>query len=259
MNPRALLLALVACGAPPAPSDLPPAPGPMKHAPEVMPEPTCADASDPLGDLDWIPRDVQLAAVLDLADPGLDAAAERLSRSVSTIEGLPIVASLGLGQLDMQLTILQKHLRAAGLAPREVTLLHEPGGAILWVFRARCDLGALQAAIQRAWGLRSRNSAAGPIAEPGERPFHQDAVFLADDRVMLTPAGRGNAFRRWLEGPREPSLAPERRGESPGEVLSALSPAPIRVYLAGRGLLAGGATSAPRTLQAWPDRLARTP
>lgn len=225
-----------------------------------MPEPTCG-AQDPIGELDWIPRDVQLAAVLDLADPDLDAAAARLARSVASIEGLPIVVSLGLGQLDLQLTILRNHFKSAGLAPREVVLLHEPGGAVAWVFRARCDLGALQAAIQRAWGLRSRTSAAGPIAEPapGGPPFPHDAVFLADDRVMLTPAGRGGALRRWLEGQGEPSLAPERRGESPGDLLAALAPAPVRVVLAGRGLLAGGATSAPRTLQAWPDRLAQTP
>lgn len=255
---RAALLLLAACGTP-APKDTPPETGPAKQVPETLPEPTCPATQDALGDLAWIPPAAPLAAAIDLADPTVDEAAQRLARAVGEIEGLPIVAALGLGQLDLQLAALRGNLRAAGLAPREVVLLHGPDGAVAWVFRARCDLGALQAVMQRAWGLQPRSTAAGPIAEPGARPFPHDAVFLADDRVLLAPAGRGGALRRWLEAPVEPSLAPDRRGETPGELLAALSPAPIRVVLAGRGLLAGGATAAPRTLQAWSDRVARAP
>lgn len=255
----ALAAALAACGASHDPADMPPAPGPAQPAPKDLPEPTCAGVADPLGDLDWIPRDVTLAAAIDLADPGHGAAAERLARAAGEIDGLPIVAALGLGQLDVQLSIVQGLLRSAGLAPRELVLLHEPGGAVAWVFRVRCDLGALQAIMTRAWGLRSRTTATGPIAEPGARPFAHDAVFLADDRVMLAPAGRGGALRRWLEAPAEPALAAGRGGPTPGDALAGLAPAPIRVVLAGRGLLTGGAAAGPRTLQAWPDRVALSP
>lgn len=267
----ALALALVACGGHPAtprPDD-PPAPtsaglaapdpptGPNAHSPENMSDTTCSYATDGLGDLEWIPRDVRLAAVLDLADPGVDAAAAELARAVATTPGLPIVAGLGLAQLDLQLRILRGQLAAAGLAPRELVLLHGPDGAVVWVLRARCDLGALQAALARAWGVRSRATAAGPIAEPPPGGgFPHDVVFLADDRLALAPAGAGGRLRRWLEGQvPTPELAPVRRVETPAETLAGLTPAPIRVVLAGRGLLAGDAAESPRTLRAWPDRV----
>lgn len=269
----ALSLALAACGAPapsdrpertgssgPVPEALPESSGPSGPAPKIPPEATCADARDDLGDLTWIPRDARVSAVLDLRAPKLDDAARQLARAVADAPGLPIVAALGLGQLDLQLDILRGQLRTADLAPHELLLLHEPGGAVIWVLRARCDLGVLQAALARAWGLRSRNTASGPVAEAGlgaRSPY--DVVFLADDRLALVPAGHAGRLRRWLEAPPDPSLTPGRRAEGPGELLASLSPAPIRVVLAGRGLLAGDAAASPRTLQAWPDRVAVSP
>lgn len=268
---RALLAALAACSVPPAPGDRPDPPGtsgpahtdrsdpPGPSGPAPTDSPGCADARDDLGDLAWIPRDVRLVAVLDLREPALDAAAARLARAVTDTPGLPIVATLGLGQLDLQLTLLRRQLADAGLAPRELALLHEPGGAVAWVLRVRCDLAVLQAALARAWGLRSRTSAAGPVAEPAPgAAFPHDVVFLADDRLALVPAGTAGRVRRWLEAPPDPGLQP-RRDATPGEQLTALTPAPIRVVLAGRGLLAGDAAAGPRTALAWPDRVELAP
>jgi hypothetical protein len=223
-----------------------------------MSDATCPIAQDPLGDLTWIPRDVRLAAILDLADPGVDASSVELARTVATTPGLPIVAGLGLGQLDIQLQLLRRQLTSAGLTPRELVLLHGPDGAVVWVLRVRCDLGVLQATLARAWHVQSRATATGPVAEPAPGAgFPHDIVFLADDRLALAPAGTGGKLRRWLEVPVQvPALGPSRPAEPPGEILAALDPAPIRVVLAGRGLLAADAASSPRTLRAWPDRVA---
>lgn len=246
---------------------MPDRPGPDGHASSAMPDrsgssgqPDAAcDARDDLGELTWIPRDARLAALIDLGEPNIGEAAGQLARAVAGAPGLPIVAALGLGQLDVQLDILRKQLGAAGLAPRQLLLVHEPGGAVLWVLRARCDLAVLQAALARAWGLRSRNTASGPVAEAGlGAAFPYDAVFLADDRLALVPAGHAGRLRRWLEAPADPTLTGGRRTDGPGELLADLS-APIRVVLAGRGLLAGDAAASPRTLEAWPDRVSLAP
>lgn len=238
--------------------DMPVSAGPGTQRPEDMSPETCQQAQDPLGDLEWIPRDVRLAAAFDLGDPGLGEAARELARASAATPGMPVVAALGLGFLDAQLDIVRRQLAAADLAPRELLLLHDPAGAVVWVVRVRCDLLVLQAVLARAWGVTSRATAAGPLAEPAAPGgFPHDVVFLADDRLALVPAGAGGKLRRWLEGQAAaPELGGGGRVETPGEALARLDPAPIRVVLAGRGLLAGDAPAAPRTLRAWPDRVA---
>ncbi|PCC75633.1 hypothetical protein SAMN02745121_00173 [Nannocystis exedens] len=223
-----------------------------------MSKQTCPEVQDPLGDLEWIPADARVAALFDLGDPGVDEAAAELARASATAPGMPVVAALGLGFVGTQLQILRRQLRDAALTPRELLLLHDPAGAVVWLVRVRCDLAALQAVLARAWGVTSRTTAAGPLAEPDPaRGFPHDVVFLADDRLALVPAGAGGKVRRWLEGQAgPPDLGDRRRRETPGQALARLEPAPIRVVLAGRGLLAGDAASAPRTLRAWPDRVA---
>lgn len=261
---RALVAALAAaCGGAPAATQDAPAAGPIVQDPKDLPEATCSGAQDPIGDLEWIPGDVRLAAWIDLAAPGVEDAALRLERAVAGSPGLPIVAALGLGQLAVQLQILRAQLARAGLQPRELVLLHAPDGAVLWVLRARCDLPALQATLARAWGLQSRTTASGPIAEPARArlpdsapAFPYDALFLADDRLALVPAGAGGRVRRWLEAPPEaPAFAGVQRGPRPGEVLTTLPAAPIRGMFAGRGLLAEGPGAPPRSFQAWADRV----
>ncbi|MCY1006128.1 hypothetical protein OV079_11255 [Nannocystis pusilla] len=260
-----MLLALVACGGPPVdprpaarPSDMPQAAGPIVQAPQDMSKQTCPEGQDLIGDLEWIPADARVAGLFDLGDPGVDEAAAELARASATTPGMPVVAALGLGFLGTQLQILRRQLRDAGLTPRELLLLHDPGGAVVWIVRVRCDLAVLQATLARAWGVTSRTTAAGPLAEPDPaRGFPHDVVFLADDRLALVPAGAGGKLRRWLEGQAgPPDLGDRRRSETPGQALARLEPAPIRVVLAGRGLLAGDAASAPRTLRAWPARVA---
>lgn len=268
--PRCLALALVlaACGPPPqqpaaagpgAPSvssDTAQKTGPQEPDPSNLSDTTCPEVHDDLGGLDWIPRDVRLAAVLDLDAPGLEGAAGELARAATTTPGLPIVAGLGLGQLDIQLRIVRAQLGAAGLTPRELALLHAADGTVVWVFRVRCDLDVLKAALARAFHVRVRATAAGPLAEPAPgSAFPHDIIFLADDRLALAPAGAGGRVRRWIEGPGlVPELDPPGREETPAHTLAGLD-APIRVVLAGRGLLVGDAPQSPRTLRAWPDRV----
>ncbi|MDC0720012.1 hypothetical protein [Nannocystis bainbridge] len=231
--------------------------GPIAQVPEDMSKQTCPQVQDPIGDLEWIPADARVVALFDLGDPGVDDAAAELARASATTPGMPVVAALGLGFVATQLHILRRQLADAALTPRELLLLHDPAGAVVWIVRVRCDLAVLQNTLARAWGVTSRTTAAGPLAEPDPaRGFPHDLVFLGDDRLALVPAGAGGKLRRWLEGQAGPPDLGERRGETPGQALARLDPAPIRVVLAGRGLLAGDAASAPRTVRAWPDRVA---
>lgn len=251
----AAFAAFAACAPEPVPEPRSSEPGPILHAPKDTPAaPSCAGRGDLLGDLSWIPRDARLALRVDLRASDLDAAAARLAREGPSLPGVPVVAGLGLAQLDLQLAALRAQLRAARLDPGELLLLHDPAGAVLWVLRVRCDLGALQAELARAWDVQPRTTASGPVAEP-RAGFPFDVLFLPDDRVALAPAGAGGKLRRWLEAPTPPSAPGGTPAPSPGEALAEASPAPIRAVFGGRGLLVGDTAAAPPGLAAWADRL----
>ncbi len=254
----ALLLALaLACA---VPQDMAPGTGP--DATRERPAPAApvqrCEAHDDLGGLEWLPADLRLAVVIDLDAPELPAAIQRLQDGVRAAPGLPVVASLGLGQLGLQLGILRPQLQALGIAPRELALLHDRAGAVVWVLRARCDLEALQAVMTTAWSLRVRGVTGGAVAErvpgSGGPTFAYEVAFLSGDRVALVPPGAAVALRRWLEGPPTspvsvggPPVAP------PGERLDEIAAAPIRGILAGRALQSGassGETPLARTLRA---------
>lgn len=243
---------------PAVPADMSPTPAPPVTP--VTPAPAC-EARDALGDLQWLPADLRLAAVLDLESPDLPAAIVRLQDGVRAGHGLPVVASLGLGQLGLQLDILRPQLQKAGLSPRELALLHDREGAVVWVLRARCDLEALQARLAAAWQLQVRTVTGGSVAE-GRRDgvdatrFAFDVAFLPEDRLALTPPGSASALRRWLSGPPAAPLAGQA-APPPGDVLSEIPAAPIRGVLNGRSLQAPGASTVPlvRTLRATADAL----
>lgn len=254
----ASLATLLACGAD-VPQDRSLATGPagQVEVPAPAPPETRCRARDDLGGLAWLPADVRLAAILDLENDELPAALQRLQRGVQAGNGLPVVAALGLGQLGLQLGILRPQLHAVGLEPRELALLHDRDGAVIWVLRARCDLPALQVAIAEAWSLRSREVAGGAVAERvagGTGPtFAFEVAFLADDRLALVPPGTAPRLRRWLEAPPVPAtLGAQPTPPPPGEILAELAAAPIRVLLAGRSLQLDGAagTATVRTLRA---------
>lgn len=216
--------------------------------------PACDAAGERLGGAGWLPADARLAVVVDGDDPGLAAAVERVEAGAAG-RGLPIVAGLALGQLGLQLTLVRGQLARAGLRPRELALVHDRGGAVIWVVRARCDLRDLQAAMARAWGVRGRAVAGGEVAEaaPGSG-FPHDVVFLAEDRVALVPAGQATTIRRWLEAPAPaPAIGAQPRPQ-PGEVLDEIPPAPVRGVLTGTSVLLGAAIETPpvRKLRATP-------
>lgn len=256
MRGLALLLALAACAVPQDQSPEPgPTPAPERPAP-AAPSSGCA-AQDDLGGLEWLPADLRLAVVIDLEAAELPAAIGRLQDGVRAASGLPVVASLGLGQLGLQLGILRPQLQALGIAPRELLLLHDRAGAVVWVLRARCDLDALQAAMSTAWSLRVRAVSGGAIAEaePGAGPtFAHDVAFLSEDRIALVPPGTATKLRRWLEAPASaPASFTGQAAAAPGERLAELAAAPIRGILAGRALQTGapaGTTALMRTLRA---------
>lgn len=205
---------------------------------------TCDAAGELLDGTAWVPDDARLALVVDLADPGLDAAVARVAAEAPG-RGLPVVAGMALTQLELQLTLVRSQLTRAGLAPRELALVHDRGGAVIWVLRARCDLRDLQAALARAWGVRGRAVAGGEVAEAiAGSGFPHDVVFLAEDRVALVPAGRAMAVRRWFEAPPAP-LPAGSSAPRPGEVLAEILPAPLRGVLTGTSLLSGDPGSSP--------------
>ncbi|HEY0136133.1 MAG TPA: hypothetical protein VGB85_18730 [Nannocystis sp.] len=260
----ALVLAMLAACTVPGPSDMPPktdpAAVPSDMSPQTAPAPAC-DARDTLGDTSWLPADLRLAVILDLDSPDLPAAIVRLQDGVREGRGLPVVASRGLGLLGLLLDILRPQLRRAGLDPRELALLHDREGAVVWVLRARCDLEALQARLAASWSLQVRTLTGGSVAE-GRRDgadatgFAFDVAFLAEDRLALTPPGSAPALRRWLSGPPAAPLAGPA-APPPAEVLDEIPAAPIRGVLAGRSLQAPGASTVPlvRTLRATADAL----
>jgi hypothetical protein len=252
----AVALVCAACGAD-VPKDRPqPDPTPVS-APPVGPPPATCDAADDLGGAAWLPADVRLAVIVDLASADLPAAVGQLQAGVQAGRGLPIVAGLGLAQLGLQLGILRPQLITAGLRPRELALLHDRNGAVIWVLRARCDLGAVQAVLARAWSLQVREIAGGAVAEatrggPDGARVAFDVAFLSDDRIALTPPGSAVQLRRWLETRPAAALGAAPAAAPPGEVLDEIPAAPIRGVLAGRALQADGAGDAPlvRTLRA---------
>lgn len=262
---RALLLpalVLVACA---VPQDMTQGTGPepARETPApAAPASRCA-AHDDLGGLEWLPADLRLAVVIDLDAPELPTAIQRLQDGVRAAPGLPVVASLGLGQLGLQLGILRPQLQALGIAPRELALLHDRAGAVVWVLRARCDLEALQAAITTAWSLRVRTVTGGAVAEAvaggGGPTFAHEVVFLSGDRLALVPPGTAVALRRWLEGPTSsPAGLGGQPAPPPGERLGELAAAPIRGILAGRALQNGAGaagTALARTLRATAEGL----
>ena len=215
-------------------------------------------ARDALGELAWLPADLRLALVLDLDSAELAPAIVRLQDGVQAGRGLPVVASLGLGQLGLQLEILRPQLRSAGLEPRELALLHDRDGAVVWLLRARCDLEGLQARLAASWSLQVRTVTGGSVAEgrAGAAKVAFDVAFLADDRLALTPAGTAPALRRWLSGPPVASMAGPAAAP-PGELLDEIPPAAIRGVLTGRSLQRPGAGPVPlvRTLRATADAL----
>ena len=235
-------LLLVACA---VPQDM--SPGTGQESTRETPAPAApasrCEAHDDLGGLEWLPTDLRLAVVIDLDAPELPAAIQRLQDGVRTAPGLPVVAGLGLGQLGLQLGILRPQLQALGIAPRELALLHDRAGAVVWVLRARCDLAALQAAITTAWSLRVRTVMGGAVAEAvagGGPTFAHEVVFLSGDRLALVPPGTAVPLRRWLEGPTTSQAAVGAEpAPPPGERLGEIAAAPIRGILAGRALQTG--------------------
>lgn len=243
---------LTACGAP-VPEDRS-QPAPVQQA-EPAASPVRCDARDDLGGVDWLPADLRLAVVIDLESPELPAAIDRLQAGVQAGRGLPVVAGLGLAQLGLQLAILRPQLASAGLAPRELALLHDRSGAVVWVLRARCDLAGLQALLAQRWSLGVRGVTGGAVAEAmrgANGPVAFEVAFLAEDRLALTPPGSAATLRRWLAAPPAAPGFGAGSGPTPAEVLGEIPAAPIRGVLAGRALQHDGAADAPlvRTLRA---------
>ncbi len=256
------LAVLAACTVPvPADSSSQPVPADMSPQPAPAPVPADCNARDPLGEMAWLPADLRLAVVLDLDSPELVPAIGRLQDGVQAGRGLPVVASLGLGQLGLQLEILRPQLRSAGLDPRELALLHDRDGAVVWVLRARCDLEGLQARLAARWSLQVRTMTGGSVAE-GRRTAGSaagsafDVAFLADDRLALTPPGTAPALRRWLSSPPAAVLAGPA-APPPGAVLDEIPPAAIRGVLTGRSLQSASAGAVPlvRTVRVTADVL----
>jgi len=211
-------------------------------------------ASDDLGGSfkEWLPGDLRLATVVNLESVDLPAAIAALQAGVQADRGLPVVASLGLGQLGLQIGLLRPQLITAGLRPKELLLLHDRAGAVVWVLRARCDLAALQATMADTWSLRARTLSEGSVAEGSGGRFAFDVAFLSEDRLALVPPGMAPQLRRWLEdGPPGVELG-AAGGPTPGAVLDELQAAPIRGVVAGRSLQQGGGKTLPlvRTLRA---------
>lgn len=246
-----LVLAPGGCGAPVSEDR----PAPVVDPPLALPPaPVHCVASDDLGGAfkEWLPDDLRLAAVVDLESVDLPAAIRALQAGVQADRGLPVVASLGLGQLGMQIGLLRPQLITAGLRPKELLVLHDRAGAVVWVLRARCDLAALHAMVADTWSLRVRTLSEGSVAEGSGGRFAFDVAFLSEDRFALVPPGMAPKLRRWLEDGSPGAESGATGGSTPGAVLDELQGAPIRGVVAGRSLHSDGGNTLPlvRTLRA---------
>lgn len=248
-----LVAALAACGQPvPEDSSLRAA-EPARAELPVAVSARCEAQDDLGGSLGaWLPGDLRLAALVDLESPDLPAAITHVQAGVQAGHGLPVVASLGLGQLGLQLGLLRPQLISAGLRPKQILLLHDRAGAVVWVLRARCDLPVLQATLAESWSLRVRTLSEGSVAEGSGGRFAFDVAFLSEDRIALVPPGMAPSLRRWLEGGPPATGLGASSAPAPGASLDELPTAPIRGVLSGRSLQgdSGGAPPLVRTLRA---------
>ncbi|MBK8266177.1 MAG: hypothetical protein IPK80_33220 [Nannocystis sp.] len=199
-----------------------------------------AVSPDPAG----IPDNARLAVIVDLRDEELPAALERVEAWGQAPGGeVPVVAGLALSQIGFQLRLVRDLLAAIGIAPRSLLIVQAPGGELVWSFHWVCDLDGLRALLGDRWGLRSRSSVLGMIAEaaaPGS--FAYDVVVLPSDQIALTPTGTGARLLRWLAGA-EPSIDGRRAAGRFGEVLAEIPAAPVRAVLAwggGSGVVVAG-------------------
>lgn len=197
-----------------------------------------------------IPSDLRLVARIDLSHTELPAALDHLERwarddtdrSTNTISGdrspPPIVAGLALSQVEFQVAHLRNILAKVGMEPPEVLLLQEPGGNIVWIWHLPCDLDRLRSLLAAGFGLRMRTLVSGVIGEPVDATrFPFDLLLLPGDRLALVPAGKGRKTLRWLRGDalQVPGLVvPKPAEERPQALLSGLSPAPVRLVIAGK-------------------------
>ncbi len=215
-------------------------PGPAP-APAPAAAPARCEAAAGLDGVAWLPGDLRLAVILDLGHTALPQALA-VVQAAARADRFPVVASLGLGQLGLQLGLLRPQLAAVGLAPQELAWVHDRDGAVIWILRAPCDFEDLAAAVAQTWSLRVRRLADGAVAEvdptgPGPRVAFEVA-FLAEDRMALVPVGSASRLRHWLSG--GGSKADE---VSVGETFKALPQAPVRGVWSGRGFAGVGGSS----------------
>jgi hypothetical protein len=212
---------------------VPPEPEP-KTEPEPVPEPVdCGPVGERFVDYDWVPADARLLMVIDRESADLPAALTRLrglTEGAATI-GLPVRATLALGQLGMQSQMLALSLARLELAPAELIELHGPGSEIAWVWPTQCEPERVAARVLARWGVLLRANLDAKLGPGDPERFPFDVVVLADDRIALTPLGRGSALLRWLR---------TAEGDvGPGSRLGELAPAPIRAVIQGESLLVG--------------------
>ncbi|MEZ4429548.1 MAG: hypothetical protein R3A51_17885, partial [Nannocystaceae bacterium] len=114
-----LLACALACNDAAAPRDqAPPAPAPAERDGDVAiasrPATVCEAAHGAaLQSLTWVPDDARLVVRVDLEDPALEPALATLAAHVAGDNDLPVVSTLALSQLGLQLSILRPLLAAA--------------------------------------------------------------------------------------------------------------------------------------------------
>lgn len=209
--------------------------------PEPTPEPdlveSCGEPGERFVDFRWVPSDARLLLVVDRRADDLEPALVRARElsSHAAAAGLPIRAGLALGQLRVQLGMLELSLRELGAEPGEIVELHGPASELAWVWPSTCASDRLAARMLAQWGVMLRARVDARLGSGGEQ-FPFDVVVLATGEVALAPHGQGEALLRWL-------LAADASAEGPGSRLAALEHAALRGIVQGESLLAGEAAS----------------
>jgi hypothetical protein len=215
-----------------------------KAALAAAPDPKCED-SPHFEDLEWLPesRFALLVAVQDgalsstlssFAEGGLDASPP-----------LPVFARFELRNLALELRALALVYESLGVQPQQLLKVHGPKQESLWFLPAPCDHSALEARAAARWKVGFRGDGAARIGiAPQDAALPFDLIFLPGARMALVPRGSAGRVQSWLGGSTRTPEALTGDGSveaaKPGDELTQIDAAPLRLRLSGRALGASG-------------------
>jgi hypothetical protein len=216
-----------------------------EHAEPTMPA-ACGDGSTVIAEpARTLPELATTTALLELDDPGFDAALAQLaSHARSEGNDLPVRTAFSIAQWGWEVPLVREAFAREGFVAAELAAAHFDDAPPLWILPLGCELERAIARLEADHGLVLRDLGDAAIASPvaGSR-FPFDVVVRAD-AIALVAAGRARvALAAWRREPLPGGLT----APSPGSVLAQIERAPIRLLVRPTGLLGPEAPSTSAT------------